>query len=85
MFVELNLHLRRLYRSTPKLVSQQRLRDAVDCMLTLQNPDGGFATCEEIRGPKWLDLVNPAEVFGMLTVNVGGSDHLGLVSRRYHD
>ena len=54
-------------------------------MLTLQNPDGGFATCEEIRGPKWLDLVNPAEVFGMLTVNVGGSDHLGLVSRRYHD
>ena len=73
MFVELNLHLRRLYRSTPKLVSQQRLRDAVDCMLTLQNPNGGFASYEKIRGPKWLELINPAEVFGMLIVNAVGS------------
>lgn len=52
------------HRSTPKLVSQQRMRDAVDCMLTLQNPNGGFASYELIRGPSWLEWLNPAEVFG---------------------
>ena len=38
--------------------------DAVDVMLSLQNPDGGFASYEIIRGPQWLELLNPAEVFG---------------------
>jgi lanosterol synthase len=38
--------------------------DAVDVMLTLQNPNGGFASYELIRGPKWLEWLNPAEVFG---------------------
>lgn len=49
---------------TPKLVSDQRIYDAVDILLTLQNPNGGFASYELIRGPKWLELLNPAEVFG---------------------
>lgn len=30
----------------------------------MQNPDGGFASYECIRGPGWLELLNPAEVFG---------------------
>ena len=30
----------------------------------MQNPDGGFASYELIRGPGWLELLNPAEVFG---------------------
>lgn len=51
-------------RFTPKLISKQRMRDAVDVMLSLQNPDGGFASYEIIRGPQWLELLNPAEVFG---------------------
>ena len=38
--------------------------DAVDVMLTLQNPNGGFASYEPIRGPQWLEWLNPAEVFG---------------------
>ena len=50
---------------TPKLISTQRIYDAVDIMLSLQNPDGGFASYEVIRGPQWLELLNPAEVFGM--------------------
>jgi len=50
---------------TPKLVSKQRMHDAVDIMLSLQNPDGGFAGYEVIRGPQWLELFNPVEVFGM--------------------
>lgn len=44
------------------------MRDAVDCMLTLQNPNGGFASYEKIRGPAWLELLNPAEVFGQLYI-----------------
>ncbi len=42
--------------------------DAVDVMLSLQNPSGGFASYELIRGPKWLEMLNPAEVFGKLAV-----------------
>ena len=40
------------------------MHDAVDVMLGLQNPDGGFASYEVIRGPQWLEMLNPAEVFG---------------------
>ena len=42
--------------------------DAVDVMLTMQNPNGGFASYELIRGPKWLEYLNPAEVFGLSLV-----------------
>ena len=38
--------------------------DSVDLLLTLQNPNGGFASYELIRGPRWLEWLNPAEVFG---------------------
>jgi lanosterol synthase len=49
---------------TPKVVSERRICDAVDVMLTLQNPGGGFSSYEPIRGPTWLEYLNPAEVFG---------------------
>jgi len=52
---------------TPKLISKQRMHDAVDVMLSLQNSDGGFASYELIRGPQWLEVLNPAEVFGTRT------------------
>lgn len=38
--------------------------DSVDTLLTMQNPGGGFASYERIRGPAWLELFNHAEVFG---------------------
>jgi lanosterol synthase len=38
--------------------------DSVDLMLTLQNSDGGFSSFEPIRGYRWLEWLNPAEVFG---------------------
>ncbi|KZT53408.1 lanosterol synthase [Calocera cornea HHB12733] len=53
---------------TPKLVSERRLCDAVDVILSLQNPDGGCASYELIRGPKWLEWINPAEVFGNIMI-----------------
>ena len=42
------------------------MQDAVDIMLGMQNTDGGFASYELIRAPGWLELLNPAEVFGKL-------------------
>lgn len=51
-------------RFTPTLVSDDRLFDAVDTLLTMQNRDGGFASYELVRGPSWLESLNPAEVFG---------------------
>jgi lanosterol synthase len=49
-------------------VSQERLQDSVDLLLTMQNKDGGFASYETINGPKMLELINPAEVFGDIMI-----------------
>jgi lanosterol synthase len=49
---------------TPKLISKQHIHDTVDVVLSLQNSDGWFASYELIRGPQFLELLNPAEVFG---------------------
>ncbi|KAF9477756.1 terpene synthase [Pholiota conissans] len=49
---------------TPNLISKDRMCDAVDVLLSLQNPNGGFASYELVRGPRWLEWLNPAEVFG---------------------
>ena len=54
---------------TPKLISKERMCNAVDVILSLQNPNGGFASYEPIRGPAWLELLNPAEVFGLLPIS----------------
>jgi len=40
-----------------------RYYDAIDVILSLQNTDGGWATYENKRGPNWLELLNPSEVF----------------------
>ncbi|KAJ2964488.1 hypothetical protein NQZ79_g634 [Umbelopsis isabellina] len=55
-------------RTMPKIISKERLREAVDVLLTMQNGDGGFASYERIRGPKWLEWFNPAEVFGDIMI-----------------
>ena len=51
----------------PKMVPTERLQDAVDILLGMQNPSGGFASYELIRGSKYLEYLNPAEVFGELS------------------
>lgn len=48
----------------PKLIDERRLCDAVDVLLSLQNPGGGFASYETIRAPHIIEKLNPAEVFG---------------------
>lgn len=52
----------------PTLVSDQRLEDAIDTLLTMQNPSGGFASYEPTRGSKYLEWLNAAEVFGRIMI-----------------
>ncbi|KAF9302335.1 Lanosterol synthase (Oxidosqualene--lanosterol cyclase) [Mortierella antarctica] len=49
-------------------VSIERMHQAVDIVLAMQNSSGGFASYESVRGPQWLELINPAEVFGNIMI-----------------
>jgi lanosterol synthase len=53
----------------PHPVANHRLFDAVDILLGMQNVDGGYASYERRRGPFWLELMNPSEVFGEIMVD----------------
>ncbi|KAH6817305.1 cycloartenol synthase 1 [Perilla frutescens var. frutescens] len=47
----------------------ERLYDAVNVILSLQNADGGFGTYELARSYNWLELINPAETFGNIVID----------------
>jgi len=51
-----------------KLISDDRLQDCVDTLITMQNTDGGFGSYEKARGTSMLELLNPAEVFDRIMV-----------------
>lgn len=48
----------------PKLISDRRLQDAVDVLLSLQCDDYGFSEYEKCRADDWIEYLNAAEVFG---------------------
>ena len=50
-------------------IDAPRTRQAVDVILSYQNSDGGWATYELTRGPKWLEKLNPSEVFADIMVD----------------
>ncbi|XP_038897606.1 cycloartenol synthase [Benincasa hispida] len=52
-----------------KSIDEERLYDAVNVILSLQNTDGGFATYELTRSYRWLELMNPAETFGDIVID----------------
>ncbi|KAF2754907.1 lanosterol synthase [Pseudovirgaria hyperparasitica] len=52
----------------PKLISDARLRDAIDIILTMQNPSGGCASYEPTRGSLYLEYLSAAEVFGNIMI-----------------
>ena len=52
----------------PTLISDQRLEEAVDTLLTMQNPSGGFASYEPTRGSEYMEYLNAAEVFGRIMI-----------------
>jgi lanosterol synthase len=52
----------------PKLLEDQRIYDAIDTLLTYQNPSGGCASYEPTRGSERLEMLNAAEVFGRIMI-----------------
>lgn len=54
---------------TPKPITIERMRDCVDTILSMQNPNGGFASYELQRGSEMLELLNAAEVFGNIMID----------------
>jgi lanosterol synthase len=53
----------------PELICEQRVRDAIDVLLTMQNAHtGGFASYEPQRGSEFMEWLNAAEVFGRIMV-----------------
>lgn len=52
----------------PKLITDNRIYDAIDMLLTMQNASGGFASYEKTRASEYLEHLNAAEVFGRIMV-----------------
>ncbi|OSX68467.1 hypothetical protein BU14_2748s0001, partial [Porphyra umbilicalis] len=51
-------------------ISPDRLRDAVDMLLSYHNPaSGGWATYELTRSYPWVEALNPSEVFGDIMID----------------
>ena len=42
----------------------ERVREALAFLYSRQNDDGGFGSYERRLGPRWLDAINPSEMFG---------------------
>ncbi|CAO2647397.1 Nn.00g083190.m01.CDS01 [Neocucurbitaria sp. VM-36] len=52
----------------PTLISERHIKDAIDVLLTMQNPSGGCASYEPTRGSELLEHLNAAEVFGRIMI-----------------
>lgn len=45
------------------------LKDSVELILQYQNKDGGWASYEKTRAPKWLEKLNPSRIFGEIMID----------------
>ncbi|KAF2852055.1 terpene synthase [Plenodomus tracheiphilus IPT5] len=52
----------------PALISERRIKDAIDVLLTMQNTSGGCASYEPTRGSVLLEHLNAAEVFDNIMI-----------------
>ncbi|KAK8543276.1 hypothetical protein V6N12_015836 [Hibiscus sabdariffa] len=52
-----------------EIIAPDRLYEAVNLILSLQNNNGGFASYELTRSYAWLEMFNPAEVFGDIMID----------------
>ncbi|MCK5829733.1 MAG: terpene cyclase/mutase family protein [Methylococcales bacterium] len=51
------------------IITEERLKKAVDVILGFQNKEGGWATYELTRAPKWLEKLNPSEIFADIMID----------------
>ena len=66
-----------------KPLSDDRLFDAVNVMLSYQNTDGGWPTYELKRAGGWLELMNPAECFDGIMVDYSYVECTGAVLKSF--
>eukprot|EP00121_Abeoforma_whisleri_P003196 Awhi_evm1s2869 len=57
------------YNYCEKPLSDERLYDAANILLSMQNATGGYATCEKTRGSKLFEYFNASEVFGEIMID----------------
>lgn len=50
-------------------ISDKRIQQAVNAILSFQNKDGGWPTYELSRSPKWLEKLNPSEIFADIMID----------------
>lgn len=50
-------------------VSRERLDEAIEWILGMQNRDGGWATYEPTRGPRWLEKLNATSLFADVMID----------------
>ncbi|BAM80160.1 cycloartenol synthase [Cyanidioschyzon merolae strain 10D] len=50
-------------------INDERIFDAVNVILSFQNPSGGWATYENTRSYPWLEYLNPSEVFSDIMID----------------
>jgi squalene/oxidosqualene cyclase-like protein len=50
-------------------VPEELLHESVRLLLSWQNDDGGWASYERQRGGRWLEALNPSQVFGDIMVD----------------
>ncbi|KAJ6594110.1 terpenoid cyclases/protein prenyltransferase alpha-alpha toroid [Mycena capillaripes] len=59
------LYLQNRWHDSPKLISDARIFDAVDLLISMQCSNGGFGAYEVTRAPpQFLEAFNSAQVFG---------------------
>lgn len=52
----------------PSLISDERIKDAVDTLIEMQNATGGFTEYEPTRASPYVEWLNAAEVFGGIMI-----------------
>jgi lanosterol synthase len=58
-------------KAFPQMLSDQRIKWAIDILLTMQNTNGSCSSYEIQRGSEKLEYLNAAEVFGRIMVEYG--------------
>ncbi len=51
-------------------IDLERLKPAIDWLLFMQNDNGGWASYEKQRAPKWIEVLNPALLFENIMTEV---------------
>ncbi|KAB2060807.1 hypothetical protein ES319_A10G044200v1 [Gossypium barbadense] len=61
-----------LSQMPPEIVGEtievERLYNAVNALLSLQSKNGGFTAWEPVRGPQWMQKINPTELFAAAAI-----------------